>query len=320
MGWRVRQLVSTIPVAGALVLSFNGLAALARACRIDGLLAYLWPVTLDATGVVASLIWMDEHAPARARRAARSLALAAIVLSVSGNGLWHWLLDTGQRPHVLVQIAVGSVPPLVLFAMLHVLQLARADAPPEPAATTPAPDLAGERAGVATSGWTGLVVTVRYPPAPVEPAGVLDLPPLPPATSHQQVTSPPPVVGVLAGGHQVSPGTHQTEPVERLALPAGGGHQAPAARHLARPPAGHPTTRPGEHQRVATTWHAHIDAAARVVATNPAIGRTALATRLSLPTNQARQLLAHLRDHPELVTTAAAPAGPGAVEPTKELT
>lgn len=134
------RIVAAAPVGGALILSFNGLAELARLSRIDGWLAYLWPVTLDATGVVASLIWLDQKLPADARRSARWLALISIVLSVAGNGLLHWLIDLGQRPHTFVQIGVGSVPPLVLFAMLHVLQLAYRRPASEPDQPASAPD------------------------------------------------------------------------------------------------------------------------------------------------------------------------------------
>jgi hypothetical protein len=174
-GWLVR-LVAALPVEGALVISFSGLAQLARACRIEGWLAYLWPVTLDATGVVASLIWLDQRMPADARRAARWLAASTIVLSVAGNGLWHWLIDLGQRPHVLVQIGVGSVPPLVLFALLHVLALAHRR-PTGPPAARPAVGTGAERP---PGPWSGLVVTVRPPASPASAASVPTLPELAP--------------------------------------------------------------------------------------------------------------------------------------------
>jgi type IV secretory pathway VirB10-like protein len=138
LGWRV-GLVSVIPVVGALVLSFSALADLARASRIDGWLAYLWPGTLDATGVVASLIWLDNRMPADARRAARRLALAAIVLSIAGNGLQHWLVAGSHQPHVTVQMGVAAVPPAVLFGMLHALHLAGRRQ--EPAADQPASEM-----------------------------------------------------------------------------------------------------------------------------------------------------------------------------------
>lgn len=131
LSWPVR-LVAAIPVAGALVLSFSNLADLARSARFESWLAYLWPGTLDATGVVASLIWLDAAMPADARRGAMRLALAAIALSIAGNSLRHWLLDTGQRPHVIIQMAIAAVPPAVLFLMLHVLHLAQR-APARPA-------------------------------------------------------------------------------------------------------------------------------------------------------------------------------------------
>lgn len=290
IGWRVRGLVAAVPVGGALVLSFDGLAALARACRIDGWLAYLWPVTLDATGVVASLIWMDARAPVAARRAARWLALAAIVLSVSGNGLWHWLIETAHRPHVLVQIAVGSVPPLVLFAMLHVLQLAGRHPVGH---QTPAPPAPATRADTRppANPWTGLVVMVTAPPTTGEPAGVLDLPPAPahqpghPPTSvpAHQTAHPPAHQAAGAGGW---PGVGP--PADRV-VPATG-----TRPHTIRHAPGAPPARPGGTRHPAT-WRDHLDTARQVLAEQPAIGRLALATRLGIPGNQARQLLEHLR-------------------------
>jgi len=166
LSWPVR-LVAVIPVVGALILSFSNLADLARSARFDGWLAFLWPGTLDATGVVASLVWLNATMPDDARRAARHLALAAIALSVAGNSLRHWLLDIGQRPHVVIQMAIAAVPPAVLFAMLHVLHLAqrRLATPASLATATVAQcDQAGRAAAdqpAMATGWPGQVTLAR---------------------------------------------------------------------------------------------------------------------------------------------------------------
>ncbi len=43
-GWPVR-LLAALPVGGSLVISFAGLADLARSARITGHLAYIWPLS-----------------------------------------------------------------------------------------------------------------------------------------------------------------------------------------------------------------------------------------------------------------------------------
>lgn len=281
-GWLVR-LVAATPVGGALVLSFNGLAALARACRIDGWLAFLWPVTLDATGVVASLIWLDGRMPDDARRAARWLALTAIVLSVGGNGLQHWLIDLGQRPHVIVQIGVGSVPPLVLFAMLHVLQLATRR-PARPAASRQPVRLASP---VTSPAWLErMTVTIR----PVaEPLGALAVPSLP-------INQPPaPARLALTLADRL-----------RVVIPA----SQPARRNGHRPASQATTDQPAlAATRVpAGGWRDHIEAASQVLAAKPGIGRPALAEELGVPESQARKLLDHLSTEANQPALAIEPA------------
>lgn len=281
------RIVAAAPVGGALILSFNGLAELARLSRIDGWLAYLWPVTLDATGVVASLIWLDQKLPADARRSARWLALIAIVLSVAGNGLLHWLIDLGQRPHTFVQIGVGSVPPLVLFAMLHVLQLAYRR--PASQRQTGQPGTrpvghAGQPAPASPADWLARLVVHTTPAG--SPAGVLTLP-------------APTIVGLAADPipEPVSePGSQPARVLaDRLALVT-----------RVRQPASPATA-------VFGAWKAHIDRAREVVARDPDIGRPALATELDVPESQARKLLAYLKANPNL----SAP-GAGADDTKKE--
>ncbi|HJP80584.1 MAG TPA: DUF2637 domain-containing protein [Pseudonocardiaceae bacterium] len=279
-GWLTRMVAAT-PVGGALVLSFDGLANLARGCRIDGWLAFLWPITLDATGVVASLIWLDYRMPEDARRAARWLALTAIVLSVGGNGLWHWLIDLHQRPHVLVQIAVGAVPPLVLFAMLHVLQLASRRPAGQPLA-------AGRRSAPAERpaavDWLArLTITTR---TSGQPATALELPvlsiagqPADPITERVSAPDSQPALA-LADRHAAA-----------IAVPAS--QVAPKLADRLALWTTHVRVKPGPAS--GRTWTRHIDRARAVLADQPEIGRPALATALGIPTSQARKLLDHLR-------------------------
>ena len=198
-GWLVRWLAA-LPVGGSLVLSFAGLAELAGASRVAGPLVYLWPLSLDAAGAVASLVWLDRRLPVEARRAARWLALVTIVLSVAGNSLWHWLIELAQRPHVGVQMAVGAVPPLVLFAMLHVLVLAHGDHRDQPTASQP-PRQARPRARLPISQRDVVLITRVTARRAVGPGGVLALPPTSGQLADQpaRLASPPPASPPVCG-------------------------------------------------------------------------------------------------------------------------
>lgn len=269
-GWLV-WLVSTPVVASAVVLSFAGLTALARACQIDGWLAYLWPVSVDATGIAATLIWLNHHrAPADARRAARWLALSAIGLSIGGNSLQHWLVAGGHQPHVLVQMAVGAVPPMVLAAMLHVLQLATRRPASQPA-TRPARLVvaASQPASAPGTAWLSRLVVTTTPAG--HPSAVLTMPA--PAIAGQPVD---PID---------QPVSHpDSQPARVLA------DRLAVVTQIRRRPA---RTRPASG-----AWMEHLDQAREVVATEPGIGRPALAKALGVPTSQARKLLDHIANQP----------------------
>ncbi|WP_170212196.1 DUF2637 domain-containing protein [Saccharothrix australiensis] len=279
-GWLV-WLLATPVIGSAVVLSFAGLAELARACRIAGWLVYLWPVSLDATGVVATLIWLDRRAPTDARRAARLLALAAIALSIGGNSLWHWLVARGYQPEVWVQMAVGAVPPMVLAATLHVLQLAarRQVRPDQP---TDQPDRSTGQPSDRAPGWAGRVVVTTA--APPRPSAVVELPPV--------VVAGLPVDPI---GHPVSDPTTRPARVlaERLAV----------INQPNRPPTSALAGRRG-------AWRDLVAPARAIVTDQPGIGRHALAQALSarlgqtIPASQARKVLDHLAaitEEPSLV-------------------
>lgn len=269
-GWLAR-LAAALPATSALVLSFDGLSALARASRIADRLAYLFPIALDATGVVASVIWLDRRMPADARRAARLLALATILLSISGNGLWHWLVETGTRPHVAVQIAVGAVVPAILFGLGHVWQLANRRPADQPGPASPRPARPAGQPGPAIV-VHGLHVS-HTQPGPAPSPTVLTWPgpraligqPTPPAS--QPADQPAPASRPVTAAGQ--PG----QPVTGLAsLPAAPGQ-------------------PG-------AWRSYLDPARPLVAAQPGIGRTALAAELRVPESIARKVLDHLRAEP----------------------
>ncbi len=298
-GWPVR-LLAALPVGGSLVISFAGLADLARSARITGHLAYIWPLSLDAAGVVASMIWLDQRMPAPARKAARGLALATIVLSVAGNSLQHWLIEHGQRPHVLIQMAVGAVPPMVLFGMLHVLTLAGRRTSQVAEAVSLATD-AGQSVPMLVSAakpvkpasrriefqivWPATATTSRPAPANQVPA-------IPTTTSQPPMAAP-------------APASQVDQPARSRPTPQ-------SVRLAGQSPAKSRPASQGE-------WMVHLDAAREVLVDQPGIGRPALAAALSaasgqhVPDSQARKLLAHLAaeqattsqsDQPEEVAAA----------------
>ncbi|MFC6089440.1 DUF2637 domain-containing protein [Saccharothrix lopnurensis] len=268
-------LVAALVIGSAVVLSFAGLAELARASLVAGWLVYLWPVSLDATGVLSTRIWLNRRAPADARRAARALALTAIGLSIGGNGLWHWLIEQGERPHVLVQIAVGAVPPTVLAATLHVLSLAaRRPDQPAPATGQAATDRPATRPASRAAGWSGRVVVTTARPVP-PPMAVLHLP-----------------APTLAG--------QPTDPIDQpISHPTSQPARVLAERldALHRPPASPPLALAAELAGRRGAWRALVDPARPIVAARPGIGREALAAELSarlgqdVPTSQARKVL-----------------------------
>jgi hypothetical protein len=272
-GWLAR-LAAALPATSALVLSFDGLSALARASRVADRLAYLFPIALDATGVVASVIWLDRRMPADARRAARLLALATILLSISGNGLWHWLVETGTRPHVAVQIAVGAVVPAILFGLGHVWQLANRRPTGQPGPTSPRTAYPAGQPGPAIV-VHGLHVSHTQPG---------------PAPSPTELTWPGPRAQI----------GQPAAPVCQLAAQPGPDAPASQPAPLAAQP-GQPVTglaslpaSPGQPGG----WRTYLDPARPLLAAQPDIGRLALAAELRVPESVARKVLDHLRAEP----------------------
>jgi hypothetical protein len=145
----------------AAVLSFTALARLAVLAGVTGNLAgtrpgihlaWLLPIAVDAYAATSTRIWLRAGIPAGTRAWARGNALAAIAVSMSGNAAEHWLTRDGTSLPVV--LAVATVPPLMLAAVVHtaVLPMRPRDhaakprpatpvAPPETAGTDPAPAL-----------------------------------------------------------------------------------------------------------------------------------------------------------------------------------
>src|SRR5262245_39748942 len=74
----------------AAVSSFAGLRALAAVAGWPAVLAPLLPLTIDAYAMTATRVWLAESTRSqRARRFARTNAVGAILLSLSGNAVYH---------------------------------------------------------------------------------------------------------------------------------------------------------------------------------------------------------------------------------------
>lgn len=112
----------TVALAAA-VLSFAALRDLAILAGTPATLAWLLPICLDAAVLVATRLWLTPGVDTRARRFARSLALAMIALSVGGNAVSHWLTTFQVTPPWWAVVAVAAVPPAVLGAVAHLAAL-----------------------------------------------------------------------------------------------------------------------------------------------------------------------------------------------------
>lgn len=151
-----------VVAAAAAVVSFAALRQLAERANVPPSLAWLLPVAIDATIVVATRVWLIGGAGRRVVGYARFLALGALALSVAGNAAEHAMTAYRVVAPWWVLVAVSAVPPVALGATVHLAALlandtrehvteattspaaeksaTRATAPP---AATPAPEPAG---------------------------------------------------------------------------------------------------------------------------------------------------------------------------------
>jgi hypothetical protein len=118
----------TIVAVTAVVASFSTLAGLARVTGWGERASWLLPCCIDALAMAAGRVWLSGRAPEAARRYARTVALAAVAVSVVGNAIGHlvgagYLQPTGTAGTALV-ILVGSVPAGALAAVGHLATLA----------------------------------------------------------------------------------------------------------------------------------------------------------------------------------------------------
>jgi hypothetical protein len=113
-----------VSAASAAVSSFAGLRALAVVAGWPVVLAPLLPLTVDAYAMTATRVWTSESTrSARARRYARTNAVGAILLSLTGNAVYHLIAVRLVAASWVVVVAVGAVPALVLGLVSHLAVL-----------------------------------------------------------------------------------------------------------------------------------------------------------------------------------------------------
>lgn len=155
-------LTALIVGVAAIIASFVTLMHLAEFVGWGGATTWLLPACLDALALGAGRVWLSSAFDAEARRYARAASLAALGVSVAGNAVGHLVaLDHAAWWKVALAILVGSVPPVSLAAVGHLLTLTR---------TGPAQDTATRP--VASGTVTGTPAVPRPAPVPVSPAAV----------------------------------------------------------------------------------------------------------------------------------------------------
>lgn len=106
------RIFAAITIAATAVISFDSIRHLAEYAHF-GKLSWIFPLTLDAVAAFGMDLWVTRSP---AWKQARALALAAILGSLVGNIVDHWITSKDPLPAVL-----GAVPPGMLAALLAVL-------------------------------------------------------------------------------------------------------------------------------------------------------------------------------------------------------
>jgi hypothetical protein len=143
-----------VVLAAAAVLSFDALRGLALAVAIPKHLAWLLPVAVDAGAAVSCATWLGGRSiPREAARFAAGMTWCLIAVTVAGNAGQLGMHAHAVVPPWWVAVLVGTIPPAVVGATVHLLVLvtrrgtveyAAAGKPPAPSprperVTTPAP-------------------------------------------------------------------------------------------------------------------------------------------------------------------------------------
>jgi hypothetical protein len=93
----------------------------ARLSGVPWQLSWVLPVTTDATGFVATRVWMTSTNSRGLRHYAAFITLACIALSIAGAGA-HLALGDTPAPWQL-RLTVGGLPSMALGALVHLVAL-----------------------------------------------------------------------------------------------------------------------------------------------------------------------------------------------------
>lgn len=105
--------------ASAFVLSYDALHKLALANGITPSLAWLWPLTLDAVMIAASLIVLSRAMSGERARYALALVAMFTLLSIGFNVLHASVIPASLQ--VWIARAVFALPPIVVFIAFELL-------------------------------------------------------------------------------------------------------------------------------------------------------------------------------------------------------
>lgn len=160
-----------VVLAAAAVLSFDALRALAVAVAIPGHLAWLMPVAVDAGAAVSCATWLGGRAYPRAARFAGRMTWALLAVTVAGNAAQLGMHANQVTPPWWVAVAVGSIPPAVVGATVHLIVLLLR----QPALVSAMADTESERnpSGVQPEGKLDQVMEL---PRSAEPVGTRSVP------------------------------------------------------------------------------------------------------------------------------------------------
>ena len=126
-----------VALAAAAVLSFDALRALAVAVAIPGHLAWLLPIAVDAGAAVSCATWLGGRTTPDAARFAGRMTWCLIAVTVIGNAGQLGMHAHGVVPPWWVAVLVGSIPPAVVGATVHLVVLLVRRPVVEVAATAP---------------------------------------------------------------------------------------------------------------------------------------------------------------------------------------
>ncbi len=116
-----------IAAASAAFSSFDGLRNLAEAAHWSPYMAPLFALGIDAYALAAIRVWTSRSTSASAVSFARKNAIGAVVLSLSGNAIWHLINAELLAATWPVVLGVGSVPPVILAMITHLSILRKQD-------------------------------------------------------------------------------------------------------------------------------------------------------------------------------------------------